>query len=398
MRMHSIQLLVEKCLGCTHCLKVCPVEAIRIRDKKAQINERLCIDCGECVRICPYQAHKIIVDDPKMIYTSPYRILIVPSSFWGQFPDYPVDVILAALQQIGFQAVVSETIGYQLFQQQIQQFLIENNTSHRSFIIPDCPSVVRLVFSRFPSLIPNIIPIKNSLEITSYFTDYYFRQVLNIQDFFVFCLSPCSAKVTAVKAPLGEKTSLIQGAFSIRDFYNRINSMEKKYLALSEQFVFLYSNPPAASILSDFNQLNITGVKFISDILDKIENNQNFKLDIIDPYYCEHGCENGILQIQNPFLAEKFLHRKEFPGTPLDIQLQDIPFNLYLSENLNQISFMDDSQGLLTKLQNLQKIEQLSRTLPNLDCGGCGSPSCYTFAEDVIRQNLDLNRCVFRKN
>ncbi|MBP7460201.1 MAG: 4Fe-4S binding protein [Candidatus Delongbacteria bacterium] len=398
MRMHSIHLLVEKCLGCTHCLKVCPVDAIRVRDQKARINERLCIDCGECVRICPYQAHQIVVDDFNMIYDSPYRILIVPPSFWGQFPDYSVEILLAALQQIGFMAVVSESVGYHLFLEQIHQFLVENQNTHRSFIIPDCPAVVRLIFSRFPSLIPNIIPIKNSLEITSCFADYYFRNTLAIRDFSIYCLSTCSAKVTAIKAPIGEKNSLIKGAFSIRDFYNRINSIEKKHLALSDDFVFLYNNPKTLPILPDFNLLNINGCPYVSDIFDKLENNQSYNLDVINPYYCEHGCENGILQVQNPFLAEIFLKRKVLPGHPLDIDLSEVPFNLYLSENLNRISFMDDSQGLLIKLQNLQKIEQLYSTLPHLDCGGCGSPSCYTFAEDVIRDHLDINRCVFRKN
>ena len=41
---HSVRLDVEKCTGCTTCLRHCPTEAIRIRDNHAVINEKRCID------------------------------------------------------------------------------------------------------------------------------------------------------------------------------------------------------------------------------------------------------------------------------------------------------------------------------------------------------------------
>ena len=53
---HSVSLDVEKCKGCTHCLRRCPTEAIRIRDGHAVINPDRCIDCGECIRLCPHNA------------------------------------------------------------------------------------------------------------------------------------------------------------------------------------------------------------------------------------------------------------------------------------------------------------------------------------------------------
>ena len=58
---HSVQLDVEKCTGCTTCLRHCPTEAIRIRDGHAQINSARCIDCGECLRVCPQKAKKAVL-------------------------------------------------------------------------------------------------------------------------------------------------------------------------------------------------------------------------------------------------------------------------------------------------------------------------------------------------
>jgi len=52
----SIQVLVEKCTGCTLCLKTCPFDAIRITDKKAIIDLNKCTLCGACVPACKFKA------------------------------------------------------------------------------------------------------------------------------------------------------------------------------------------------------------------------------------------------------------------------------------------------------------------------------------------------------
>lgn len=44
-----------KCIGCADCLPVCPQSAIKVRNKKATINER-CSDCGACLRVCTNDA------------------------------------------------------------------------------------------------------------------------------------------------------------------------------------------------------------------------------------------------------------------------------------------------------------------------------------------------------
>ena len=60
---HSVKLLESECKGCTHCIRTCPTEAIRVRNGKATIITDRCIDCGECIRTCPNNA-KIAVTDP----------------------------------------------------------------------------------------------------------------------------------------------------------------------------------------------------------------------------------------------------------------------------------------------------------------------------------------------
>ncbi|HAA47622.1 MAG TPA: 4Fe-4S ferredoxin [Synergistaceae bacterium] len=47
----------EKCIGCTKCSKVCPVDAVSGKIKEPHvIDENTCVGCGACAENCPVQA------------------------------------------------------------------------------------------------------------------------------------------------------------------------------------------------------------------------------------------------------------------------------------------------------------------------------------------------------
>jgi NADH:ubiquinone oxidoreductase subunit F (NADH-binding)/(2Fe-2S) ferredoxin/Pyruvate/2-oxoacid:ferredoxin oxidoreductase delta subunit len=53
----SYSIISEKCIGCTACTRVCPVNAILGELKKPHsINKELCIKCGACVSKCKFNA------------------------------------------------------------------------------------------------------------------------------------------------------------------------------------------------------------------------------------------------------------------------------------------------------------------------------------------------------
>ena len=47
---------VSQCKGCETCTKRCPMEAIRVVEKKAVLDADRCIGCGLCVSKCPTHA------------------------------------------------------------------------------------------------------------------------------------------------------------------------------------------------------------------------------------------------------------------------------------------------------------------------------------------------------
>ncbi len=51
----AIKINLEKCDGCGKCVEVCPVNAIKVENEKASVNDE-CVDCGTCVEECPKKA------------------------------------------------------------------------------------------------------------------------------------------------------------------------------------------------------------------------------------------------------------------------------------------------------------------------------------------------------
>lgn len=44
----------QECVACGSCIKVCPMDAIRIyAGIIAQINTKKCVGCGKCTKTCP---------------------------------------------------------------------------------------------------------------------------------------------------------------------------------------------------------------------------------------------------------------------------------------------------------------------------------------------------------
>lgn len=52
----SIEILLNKCVGCTLCVKACPFGAIHMANKKAVIDMAKCTLCGACVPACKFNA------------------------------------------------------------------------------------------------------------------------------------------------------------------------------------------------------------------------------------------------------------------------------------------------------------------------------------------------------
>jgi len=230
---HSVTLDREKCRGCTNCIKQCPNEAIRVREERARILEERCIDCGECIRICPNHAKLAVTDTLEKLSEFKYSIALPAPSVYGQFePGVSVEEILRAFLCIGFDGVFEVALAAEAVTYATRRFL-ESYGGSRPLISSACPAVVRFMQIHFHSLLDHIVPIDTPMEVAGAMAKAWAQRTLGLkkEEVGVFFISPCPAKVTAIKQPVMKEKSNVDGAISISLLYGLLSkqvSAQKK--------------------------------------------------------------------------------------------------------------------------------------------------------------------------
>src|SRR5512140_3694004 len=163
----SIVIDTEKCTGRMRCLRVCPTQALRVRNGKARLLKDRCIDCGECVRVCPNHAFVPQTSTLRDLSEFKYTIALPSPVFYSQFgKGIRPATVLTALKQIGFDDAYDVACASESVSIAIQEYLDSSDTP-RPLISPFCPAIVRLVQIRYPNLLDNLIPIESPMEIAA---------------------------------------------------------------------------------------------------------------------------------------------------------------------------------------------------------------------------------------
>ncbi|MBR6647440.1 MAG: 4Fe-4S binding protein, partial [Clostridia bacterium] len=199
---HSVTLNVDRCKGCTNCIKKCPTMAIRVQGGRAKIIKDRCIDCGECIRVCPYHAKKAVTDTFSIMDNFEYKVALIAPAFYGQFSKTTEpDRILTALLKLGFDDTFDVAIGAQAVTEKTKELIAEGKLQ-KPAISSACPAVMRLIAVRFPELLKNLVPLRSPMEISAQAAKKITAEKtgLSPEKIGVFFISPCAAKVTSVKA------------------------------------------------------------------------------------------------------------------------------------------------------------------------------------------------------
>ena len=221
---HSVTLDVDKCVGCTNCIKRCPTEAIRVREGKAIITPERCIDCGVCIRVCPHHAKKAKFDHLELLNRFTYNIALPAPSLYGQFRHLDhIDLILTALKCLGFDDIFEVSKAAELVSDATRKIISDGNMP-KPIISSACPAIVRLIRVRFPDLCAHVLPLHSPMETAALLAkeEAHQKTGLPIEQIGVFFITPCAAKVTDIKSPIGTTVSHVDGAIAISEIYHQI--------------------------------------------------------------------------------------------------------------------------------------------------------------------------------
>lgn len=402
---HSVTLDRENCKGCTNCIKRCPTEAIRVRDGRARIIEERCIDCGECIRICPNRAKLAITDPLVRLGDYKYTVALPAPSLYAQFgPRVMPGNILGALLDIGFNDFYEVAVGALAVSRSLREFLIPPGP--RPMISSACPAVVRLMQVRFPGLLEHIVPIETPMEISARLAREKARTTHGLEDheIGIFFITPCPAKVTAVKQPFGPR-SYVDGALSMSEIYGetlaRIESPRAKpqnVLAPPMGVGWGKSGGENHAIMSP-SLLAVDGIHNVINVLEEIERGGLRDIDYVEAQSCTGGCIGGPLVPQNPFVSRVRLDNLVKRLSRQKVTLPEFPRDsefYRLKKQITPLPALQLSGDIDQAIVMLEDVEKINADLPGLDCGSCGSPNCRALAEDIVRGYAETSYCVFK--
>ena len=407
---HSVYIDVDKCNGCTTCLRHCPTEAIRIKDNHAVIDGDRCIDCGECIRICPNKAKKAAFSKLDAMDGFKWKIALPAPTLYGQFENLDdVDYVLNGLKKIGFDDVYEVSAAAEMVSNYTRMYL-KTEGIKKPVISSACPVVVRLISLRFPFLKENLVQMLPPMEIAAMLARQKAKKEhpeLKTEEIGICFISPCPGKVSYVKNGFGEYKSNVDLVVSISDVYFKlINEMKPTDMidSLSDSGMigigWATAGGEATALLNE-DYLAADGIDNVIRVLDQIEDGNIPKLEFVELNACTGGCVGGVMTIQNPFIARARLRtlRRYLPVSQHIVSPDDdkyIPDNYFFEEfpTYKPISRLSDSMA--ESMRMMADIQKLREELPGIDCGSCGAPNCRAFAEDVVKGNASPCDCIIR--
>ncbi len=410
---HALKIQKDQCIGCSHCMNICPTEAIRVRNGKAELFENRCIDCGECFRVCPVNAIIIEQDDFNKIFQYKHRIALLPAVLIGQFPeDIKTSQIYNVLIDLGFTDVYEAEHGVDILKSSMKKYA-DQNKENKPFISSFCPAVIRLIQVRFPALVDHIIPQHPPLDIAAlYYKQRLVNQGVDESDIGIFYVTPCAAKIAAVKSPVGEEKSPINGVINMDFIYNKVYTSVKRGDYNTELKWNAERLSPEGTVWSLTNGeadimngrcLAIDGVHNVMDFLEKVENEEIKDVDFLELRACDESCAGGVLTAQNRFLTvERLRKRADYINTNYsDYNEKDIlRYSRYLNTKitLGKIrprSMMKLDENMAEAMKKMRRVKEILKCLPDVDCGACGAPNCQALAQDIVQERAVINHCIF---
>lgn len=408
----SIMLDESKCVGCTNCMRRCPTQAIRIKNGKAVIDNEKCVHCGECIKACPYQAYSAVGIDISKTKDFKYKIAVPSVTMYGQFPKgTQICKIHDAIMGLGFDFVYDESWAAELVSKAIKQ-KVNKNKDIKPLISTNCPATLRLIKTRYPSLLEHLISIEAPMEIAAKLARIRIIQTKDIRnsDIGVYYISPCPAKMLSIINPIGLKKSGIDGVIPLKTVYGDL------YREVKMKTDHCFSNPSLTGLkwavsggqsqaAEIENYIAVHGMENVVNIFEEIENGKLNNIDFVEALACVGGCVGGSLNIENPFVAKNnIIHIVRNTNETLLLNDDLDKFDEFMKSGVFniEIPYIEENEknkgkSLTEAVNRMKKIKEIEKLLPNLDCGSCGAPTCHALAEDILNGTATLDNCVVLK-
>jgi iron only hydrogenase large subunit-like protein len=331
-----------------------------------------------------------------------FTVAIPAPTLYGQFKDrYSIDSILTALKSLGFDDIFEAAESADIVTSELKKAL-KTKPENIPWISSSCPAIVRLIQIRYPGLLDQIVRIESPMEIAArIIKEDLYPDKKNIGVFFI---SPCPAKITAARSPIGSKESAVDGVIAINNIFldlqnalDELKEVEPLGKASSWGISWARSEGESHSTLWP-ETVAVDGIDNVINFLEELENGKIKHVDFIEAIACPGGCVGGALTVENPYISKARIIRKagmiddRKRGGKISPQSKAL---LTMKSDIVQKHTLSLDPDFKKALEKMARMEEIIEILPGLDCGSCGAPTCRALAEDIVLGKAKKNDCIF---
>ena len=410
MKREPIYTQINNCRDCYRCVRHCPVKAIRIKDAHAVIIHERCTFCGTCVNECPNSVKTIRndVDKVTMAFLSKRKVIVsLAPSYVSEFKGYE-DNFVRALYRLGFHAVSETAIGAALVSQALDMYYEKHGSV--PFISTACPSVVELVRKYFPQDIEHLAPVPSPLQTHS----AYLRKLYG-DDIVIVFIGPCIAKKVEADDYPGYPDIALTFR-EVREWLEEENiDLANMDTGVAVDFVPMKAGKATAYPIENgqietskiwqnhFIEQEALSVSGITRVMSSLKGTHTD--DFLEALNCDGGCING----PGTSHEDSAIIRKKAVATHVLSRLNDP--EVFEGDEEFAREVMEKGYGILgagspaptglslsphSEDEITAALRSLGKTRPEdeLNCGGCGYPSCRDMARAMLDGLAETEMCV----
>lgn len=416
----------EECIGCNHCISVCPVfEANYSLTKDGKdliyVNGDACIHCGACIDACHHHARDFRDDTEQFLEDlkkgESISLLVAPA-FIANYPGQ-YGKVLGYLKSLGAKHVISVSFGADITTWGYLNYIAEKNFT--GGISQPCPAIVDYIEKYVPDLISRIVPVHSPMMCAA----IYAKKYMNITDKLAF-IGPCIAKKSEIMRP--DNRPYVSYNVTFHHLMNALKGVNlSSYSAVDELEYGLGSVYPQPGGLKenvehflgkDVMVRQIEGEShayhFLKGYAKRVKSGRQLPF-MVDALNCANGCLHGtgvepetlenddvLFEINNQRNKAKSgkQDKKKDKNNPwgkgLTYERRLANFNAQFAElKLEDFICRYENKHMAASVNEHQveagfeDMKKDTREKREIDCGACGYESCRQMAEAVA---LGLNR------
>ena len=405
----------ELCVGCNRCVRECPMEMANVTYEdeagniKVKIDYEKCINCGRCVYACKHKA-RLYADDTERFFDdlangANISIIAAPSIRTNML-EY--GRLFSYLKKIGVKKIYDVSLGADICIWAHIRYIEQNGLS--PLITQPCPAIVSYCEIYKHDLLKYLSPIHSPMACTAVYMTKYRGERDGIA-----ALSPCIAKTDEFM-----DTGLVQYNVTYAKLREYMKGRDIELPVEETGYDHHMGGPgslfPAPGGLKENIELyfgknfNVT-IAEGPDVYEKLnaysETDINKLPDLFDVLNCTEGCNIGSAALRDSNIFEIDFTMNNTRRAAFDSH-EDNPFNaLYkdfdeqfiLSDYMREYRKIDTAHPQITDADIRKAFDQLGKDTyekQNVDCGACGSVSCYGMARKIaLGVNIAAN-CIVK--